>query len=235
MLTIGDDVGGGGIEMGSTINKLALFHGTEGNDAVIVSKNVDGYGRGNIEMRTRQLNIGFLPGVNNLDPFPLRIVQSNEFGIKLIGTQTGKNWEMVTNFQGDFDLYADDSHRGRFDRTSGNYSPTSDSRLKTNINSLVNILPSLLQLKPKKYNYKTNASRAYFGLLAQDIQKIFPDIVTDAASRDGQASTLLVDYNQLAILAIQAIQEQQVIITAQQKKIDDMESRLARLEEMMKE
>ena len=64
---------------------------------------------------------------------------------------------------------------------SGNGCPniTSDIRLKTNISENNDGLDKLLQLKPYYFSYKNDKNNVrHVGVIAQELQKIFPNAVT---------------------------------------------------------
>jgi hypothetical protein len=56
---------------------------------------------------------------------------------------------------------------------------TSDSTLKENIEDISNAKEKLLKLKGIKYNFKDSEDKSlkHLGLLAQDVEKVFPEIV----------------------------------------------------------
>ncbi|MEM8583997.1 MAG: tail fiber domain-containing protein [Bacteroidota bacterium] len=155
--------------------------------------------------------------MNTTRTYPLRLVQNTsssggEFGFIMInGTTTNENWEMyvgtTTSNSGGLALYHNDALRGTFNAASGHYSALSDARLKTNISAVSGVLPLLSQLQAHKYNYLTDPDQEFIGFLAQDVQQVFPTVVTETSDRERGESTLLVDYSQLTVLAISAIQE----------------------------
>ncbi len=68
---------------------------------------------------------------------------------------------------------------------TGNYYSTSDAKLKQNIKPVQNMMDKIMQLKPSSYQYKTEEYKMnlpkgnQFGLIAQDVQKVFPELVAD--------------------------------------------------------
>ena len=237
--------GGGTLYVGNDKGNLAIQGVGNSNAAQqyvrLIATDDNGAGEGNIEMRTRQLSVGVNPGINTAETYAMRVVH-DAYGLSIEreGTPAAR-WEFLSDASTDLYLYANNNARGIFDSASGNYSATSDARLKTNITTLGGVLPQLLQLQPKQYNYKTDLSRVYKGFLAQDIQAVFPGLVTETSGRAGAESTLLVDYAQLGVLGIAATQEQQQLIDAQTVRITqleqqnaDLEARLARLEALLK-
>ena len=89
---------------------------------------------------------------------------------------------------------------------SGDLTINSDARLKSNIISLGSTLAKLLMIDGKSYTMKTNESQSKIGLLAQDVQKAFPELVKTANDSN---QTLSVNYQGLIPVLINAIKEQQ--------------------------
>ena len=64
---------------------------------------------------------------------------------------------------------------------AGNLNINSDARLKANIVSLGGTLAKLLQIDGKSYTMKKDESeKQKIGLLAQDIEKVFPELVSES-------------------------------------------------------
>jgi len=107
-----------------------------------------------------------------------------------------------------------------FDGTTtvaGELTVNSDMRLKTNIISLGVTLANVLQIDGKSYNMKRDAQqKTKIGLLAQDIQKIYPELVSE------QNGILSVNYQGLVPVLINAIKEQQTLIDKNSKLIEKL-------------
>jgi len=99
---------------------------------------------------------------------------------------------------------------------SGDLTINSDMRLKSNIISLSGALAKLLEIDGKSYTMKSNDKDAKIGLLAQDVQKVLPELVKEADDKEG---TLSVNYQGLIPVLINAIKEQQ-------KQIDELKQLL---------
>ena len=95
---------------------------------------------------------------------------------------------------------------------SGDLTINSDMRLKSNIISLTGALSKLLEIDGKTYTMKSNEKDAKIGLLAQDAQKVLPELVKESDDKQG---TLSVNYQGLIPVLINAIKEQQ-------KQIDEL-------------
>ena len=89
---------------------------------------------------------------------------------------------------------------------SGDLTINSDMRLKSNIISLSGALAKLLEIDGKTYTMKSNEKDAKIGLLAQDVQKVLPELVKES---DDMQGTLSVNYQGLIPVLINAIKEQQ--------------------------
>ena len=107
----------------------------------------------------------------------------------------------------------------------------SDIRLKTEIKPLEKSLSQLLLLNPVNYLRKTSlTSTDYYikenGFIAQELQKIFPDLVIEEKDKD---KLLSINYIALIPVLTKAIQEQQSQIEDQQKQIDELKKMMQAL------
>ena len=101
---------------------------------------------------------------------------------------------------------------------------SSDARLKANIVSLGSTLARLLLIDGKSYTMKKDGKQK-IGVLAQDIQKVFPELVS-TDDRD----MLAVNYQGLVPVLINALKEQDGKMKEQESKYLEQEKRLERLE-----
>ena len=111
---------------------------------------------------------------------------------------------------------------------------SSDERLKKDIRQFDgNMLDRLLKLRPVYYRWREeltsknvgpNPGEAY-GLIAQEVEKIYPEMVT--TDRDGYKA---VDYGKLQYVLLGALQEEHAKVEVLDAKVADLEHRLARLE-----
>jgi hypothetical protein len=109
---------------------------------------------------------------------------------------------------------------------TGVYVVTSDRDKKQNISELKTVLPSLMNLKPSRYQYKSagSNSRYTYGLMVQDVKKTFPDLVhIDENGNSG------LGYDEFVSISIKAIQEQQQLIETQQAQIDELKKEMEEL------
>lgn len=102
----------------------------------------------------------------------------------------------------------------------------SDSTLKRDIEDVDSQLENIKNLKSKKYKLKADEkNRKCYGLLAQDLEKIFPEMVFT-----NEKGTKSIYYIELIPVMLKAIQEQQEQIESYEKSLADIEKRLAKLE-----
>ena len=130
-------------------------------------------------------------------------------------------WNLYTsNSTGAFEFYFGGLKRGTIDASSGVYTAVSDERLKKNIQSLDEVMPSVMRLQPRTYQFKdANSDRVFTGLIAQELQQVFPQFVYYGG--DNQV-TYSVDYASMSVVALKAIQEQQA-------EIDELKAEIAAL------
>ena len=95
---------------------------------------------------------------------------------------------------------------------------SSDARLKANIVSLGSTLAKLLLIDGKTYTMKKNGKQK-IGVLAQDIQKVFPELVTT-----DDKDMLAVNYQGLVPVLINALKEQDDKISRLEKLVEKLVS-----------
>jgi Chaperone of endosialidase len=102
----------------------------------------------------------------------------------------------------------------------------SDARLKKDITLLRNPLQKIIQLNGYTYHWKneTADNNLQTGVLAQEVQKLFPELVTE--NKDG---LLAVNYSGLIPVLIESIKEQQKQIDKLNKIQLQMQEQLAKL------
>lgn len=91
---------------------------------------------------------------------------------------------------------------------------TSDERLKVNINTIDNALESIINLRGVKYNWKDGHGRREIGVIAQEIEKEYPELI-----HKDENGFLTVDYPKLSGVLIEGIKELN-------KKIDYLTSKI---------
>lgn len=181
-------------------------------------------------------------GINttNVPNYMLKIKQSGSFGYN-IESPTGDDWEYWVSSTGNLMLYANGLSRGSFNVSTGAYSASSDARLKTDIQPMSSMLAQINQLKPTTYHFKTvgpaNARTddpLEYGFLAQDVEKVFPGLVSHHVDQERGLDTYMLNYSGFGAIAIKGIQELQQTIQDQRQEITSLEERLVTLETALK-
>ncbi len=146
----------------------------------------------------------------------------------------GHYWNLYTsNTTGHFEFFKQGIKRATINLTSGAYTAVSDARLKTNVSLLGSVLPQVMNLQAKTYQYTDSEDPRYFtGFIAQELEKEFPQFVYFGGD-DQKYYT--VDYAGMSVVALKAIQEQQSVIDAQAAQLASQEARLQQLEAMVRE
>ncbi len=120
---------------------------------------------------------------------------------------------------------------------TGELTAASDRQLKKNILSLDNANAKIAALNPVSYNYRFNefpsmklAQRKKMGLIAQEVQAIFPNLVSAAGtatrSNGEDIDILSVNYMELIPLLIKAVQEHEVAIKNKDAQIELLMAKL---------
>jgi hypothetical protein len=116
----------------------------------------------------------------------------------------------------------------------GSYSETSDRNAKSNFRPWrqKGVLADLLKLEPRAYEMKHLAGSESFGLIAQDVIDLFPEVVSSRVDPDGQ-ERFGITYSKISIINLKAIQEQQEIIEIQKSKIEDLEAQMEEVQSII--
>ena len=118
-------------------------------------------------------------------------------------------------------------NNGNIVNLNNSYGAISDVRLKENITDATPKLDKLNQVRVVNYNL-IGQDQKQIGVIAQEIEQIFPSMVEETIDRDAEGTDLgtttkSVKYSVFVPMLIKAMQEQQAII-------DALETRLAALE-----
>ena len=232
--TSGTGTGVEGRTAGNTANSYGIFGNATGSGT-------GGYfysGSGTSLIANGIVSIGGNPWVNNMGQSLKNILEVHGTNNK-IGNQD--NYRCLSLFSNSdatsWDLYVQDNNPnlvlrapatfsnaslevGYFDKSSGQYFPISDKNLKTQILPLSNILYKVLKLKPSSYQFITNDNnhRNEIGLIAQEVEDLFPEFV--GKNKDGAGvDKYALNYAGLSVIALKAIQEQQKMIMVLKNEI----------------
>ena len=128
--------------------------------------------------------------------------------------------------------------------TTGGFFVISDARLKTNINTIPNSLDKIMKLNGVSYNYNNSEYGKYklnprlsYGFLAQEIEKIIPEAVSektittpnngrnDSDKNTESMKVKVVNYDAVIPVLVEAIKEQQKQIEELKIKIKTLENK----------
>ena len=104
---------------------------------------------------------------------------------------------------------------------AGDLVTSSDKNLKSNIASLGPVLTKLISINPKRYTMKNDAElKEKIGLLAQDVQAVFPELV------DENNEYMSVNYQALIPILISAVNEQTKRNESLKQRIETLKSKI---------
>jgi hypothetical protein len=171
-------------------------------------------------------------GINTANPSARLTInqgsQSVGTGLSFQDNTVNQDWHMTHGFALRF--HYGNTLRSFINATTGAYTVGSDKRLKDNINLLSPVLARVKDLAVSTYHYKSDKTKeSTIGLIAQEAKELFPELI----SYSEVDSLYGVNYAGFSMVAIKAIQEQQALIDGQQTRINDLEARLARLEQLI--
>jgi len=99
------------------------------------------------------------------------------------------------------------------------WTSSSDVRIKKNIRDTHYGLSTVMQLRPVEYTL-ISSDLKQVGFIAQEVNKLVPEVITGIEGDLEKGEILGITYANLVAVLTKAIQEQQLQIEAQQKKID---------------
>ena len=104
---------------------------------------------------------------------------------------------------------------------AGDLVTSSDTNLKSNISSLGPVLTKLISLNPKRYTMNNDKDqKEKIGLLAQDVQAVFPELV------DENGEFMSVNYQALIPILISALNEQTKRNESLKQRIESLKSKI---------
>ncbi len=170
-------------------------------------------------------------GINGSPTARLHVHQRSQSvgtGLRFSDNTANQDWDVTHGFALRFHYGGD--LRGFINANTGAYTQSSDKSLKANVAAITPVLNKVKDLKVRTYSYKSDATNEMtLGLLAQEAEELFPELV----SYSKVDKLYGVNYAGFSMVAIKAIQEQQEVIDQQESRIEDLETRLARLEALL--
>jgi hypothetical protein len=91
-----------------------------------------------------------------------------------------------------------------------NWDFSSDRRLKKDIVDVESVLDRAMQVQVRRYRWKDEGTDSIhkLGVIAQELQPLFPEMVSLQGSEDGDSEPMLaVGYSDFGLIALKALQE----------------------------
>ena len=130
------------------------------------------------------------------------------------GTDSAINW--YVNNSNEMRLEADGDLHVDGDVIAASTTISSDEKLKTNIETISNALDKVEKIKGVSFDWKKDGSKSA-GVIAQDIEKIMPDLVKEKESLSDGEKSLSVNYNGLIGVLVEAVKE----LSAKVKELEE--------------
>lgn len=230
----GSGAAGAAIELGNDQKKLRIYN-AENSGHQIETKDNGELGSGILNILARQVNISSRP-TSRAQNYPLAI-QANVNEAHGLLLESGFNnhlWEFYPNSATNqlFLLYNGEAI-GFWNPNTGIYTAgVSDQKRKEQIQPLIPVAHRYPELSVYQYYYRNQTGKPYYGLLAQELKEVFPELVS-AVRLDGREEVLLVDYDQLTALNTAATREQQAYLQLLETKVSQLEKKLAEQEKRL--
>ena len=153
---------------------------------------------------------------------------SSVYGIRIQNAaNTSNHWNLGMSTADEFYMSYSGTLKLYISAGGTTWNSYSDERLKKNISPLQYGLKEISSIKPVVFKYKEDADtkKMNIGFIAQDVEKYIPEFVSESAN--GYKG---LDYSKFSVVAIKAIQEQQIIIDLQKRDIEKLNSKIKTLE-----
>lgn len=185
-----------------TTSGVAVFADSQSTFAAVYAENLSGSANGDGVFGFTEASAGH--GVFGLGFRGVEGDNHTSSGVGVYGLNDG----------GGYAIYANGKAGG-----TGNWVSGSDIRLKRDIKDASYGLAEVLRLRPVTYRLNEGDDRVHVGFIAQEVQKVVPEVVTSLGSGD----MLGVEYSSLVPVLARSIQEQQKLIEKQQAQIAALE------------
>ena len=223
------------LAVSGVLNVQSGLSSPSGAVSVFGSLSVDPYGKNGASLAT-----GIYVGSAAQGIASNHLTAVNQFGLdfytnatnRLAITNAGRVGIGNTNPGYALDVTGDINARGVV-RANGT-ALTSDARYKTNVATLNKALENVLDLRGVSYDWdrakwpaKNFSDTRQIGFIAQEIEKIFPELVL--TDKEGYKS---VNYVGVVPVAIEAIKALNARVDAQKREIDELKARVKRQEDI---
>jgi hypothetical protein len=172
--------------------------------------------------------------VNSLDISTNHVYSSNGYSYKMFNSveATAIMKEYYSDVTSSRHLKVQIRGDGNITNRNNSFSSLSDSRLKENIVTSGPKLEDLLKVRVVNYNLKGSNSTNYIGVLAQELEELFPNLVTEIepSPKDVEEGRTIrykaVNYSSFDSILIKALQEQNAMLKNITQRIEALEAAL---------
>lgn len=136
-----------------------------------------------------------------------------------------------------------------------NWDTSSDRRLKKDIVDAEPMLDRALKVQVRRFRWKDDPDDAkhVLGVVAQELQPLFPDLIAEQVNPANDEKTLAVGYSDFGMIALKALQELKVLqdaellelrhrtaaqeaqLTAQARELSELRTRMSSIEQLLRE
>ena len=173
----------------------------------------------NIKVGASNIDIGNIPAADEAKTIRLGDVQTRTFIAGIFGATSSSGQFVLVNSNGQLGTTA------------------SSRRFKEDVQDMGEATAGLMQLRPVTFHYKADyddgSHLLQYGLIAEEVAQVYPALV----QYDEEGRPFSVRYHFINAMLLNEVQRQQLKISAQgaenarqRARIDDLETRLARLE-----
>lgn len=238
MLNVSSALGSLNVSGTLTPDRAAILIGTTTNGMAFDANQIEGVGNdiyinynspGKVRMAEGGGNVGI-----GKDPLACFEVKQNSNaaagGLRLTASNTNANfWDIFYDTAGRLQFAYRGVARATIDDATGAYTQVSDRRLKKDIAQMEMVLDKVLKLTPSSYHYVDQPSTdpKTIGFIAQEVEQLFPELVRQNGAYKS------ISYDDFAVLAIKAIQEQAEVISKQEALMETMKQQLETQSQMM--
>ena len=182
-------------------------------------------------------NVG---GYNNIYIGNLGALSGNESNTIRIGGDTGYGPQTAAYIAAIYDFTSSGGIPVYINSNGQLGTLTSSLRFKEQVRDMADSTNAMMKLRPVTFVYKPEYDKGermlQYGLIAEEVAKVYPELVS--YDTDGQPYS--VRYQYLTSMLLNEVQKEYhraeaeaKVITAQEKKIDELEQRLSRLERLV--
>ncbi len=160
----------------------------------------------------------------------IRFPAADDFMIQVGGREfvrldEGADPDIAKFMTDEFRMYSDGVFHADGDIIGFSSSTTSDRRLKKNIKPLENSLEKIQKLEGVSFEWKDNGKGKSLGFIAQDYEKVVPELVTEVEGFNDEGKIKTINYGNTVALLVEAMKEQQNIINRLEDRIKDLENK----------